>query len=251
MTPPIDFFQEIIETSIPMAHKQSGKTLPLVIIGVVALAAGVILYSLLNDRTAADGSRTDSAATAAETEQLASLQETLNTTLALPVGFKTVNDFELQDAKGETITQAVLDDKWSLMFFGYTHCPDVCPITLQIMKNMVAKLESQGVEPPQIIFVTVDPVRDTAEVMDRYIAYFNEDFIGITGDQNRIHDMTSQLGIVASFTANKEDPDNYIVDHSASLLLVDPQRRLRAKVSPPLDVDNIISDYLNVTSSPS
>ena len=231
-----------------MNHTQSGKALPLVIIGVVALAAGIILYGLLNDRS---GSAGDSGASAEQAEQLAVLQESLNTTLALPVDFKTVNDFELMDANGEVITQAVLDDQWSLMFFGYTHCPDVCPITLQILKNMVAKLESQGQQAPQIIFVTVDPKRDTAEVMNQYIAYFNEDFIGITGEQNQIHDMTTQLGIVASFTANKEDPDNYIVDHSASLLLVDPQRRLRAKVSPPLDVDNIIADYLNVTSAPS
>ncbi len=234
-----------------MPNNQSGKALPLVIIAVVALAAGAILYGVLNNAPPADGAPGSAGASAADTEQLASLQETLNTTLALPIGFKTVEDFELTDANGETITQAALDDKWSLMFFGYTHCPDVCPITLQIMKNMVAKLEAQGTEAPQIIFVTVDPARDTAEVMNQYIAYFNEDFIGITGDQNRIHDMTSQLGIVASFTANDEDPDNYIVDHSASLLLIDPQRRLRGKVSPPLDVDNIISDYLNVTSAPS
>lgn len=232
-----------------MNNKQSGSALPLVIIGVVALAAGIVLYSLLNGKSSSDDAAVDPAAAAAEAQQLATLQETLNTTLALPVDFKTVADFELMDANGEPLTQAVLDDKWSLMFFGYTHCPDVCPITLQIMKNMVTKLESLNEPVPQIIFVTVDPARDTAEVMKNYIAYFNDDFIGITGEKNKIHDMTRQLGIVASFTANDEDPDNYIVDHSASLLLVDPQRRLRAKVSPPLDVDNIISDYLNVISS--
>ncbi|MGQ7843622.1 SCO family protein [Granulosicoccus sp. 3-233] len=234
-----------------MANTQSGKALPLVIIAVVALAAGAILYGFLNGSPSSDGSSSAPMAAAADSEQLASLQETLNTTLALPIDFKSVEAFELQDANGNTVTESILDDRWSLMFFGYTHCPDVCPITLQIMKNMVTKLESQGREAPQIIFVTVDPVRDTAEVMKRYIDYFNEDFIGITGEQNRIHDMTRQLGIVASFTANDEDPENYIVDHSASLLLVDPQRRLRGKVSPPLDVDNIIADYLNVTSSPS
>lgn len=232
-----------------MAHNQSGKALPLVIIGVVALVAGAFLYTLLNDSSDSTGAA--SAQAAAEAQQLASLQETLKTSLALPVDFRTVADFELLDANNETITQAVLDDRWSLMFFGYTHCPDVCPITLQIMKNVVSKLESQGQQAPQIIFVTVDPARDTAEAMKQYVNYFNEDFIGITGDQNMIHEMTSKLGIVASFTANEEDPDNYIVDHSASLLLVDPQRRLRAKVSPPLDADNIISDYLNLIAAPS
>lgn len=231
-----------------MAYKQSGKALPLVIIGVVAIAAGAFLYNVLDQPA---GSTDGSADSAANAQQLATLQESLKTTLALPVDFKTVAEFELEDANGELITQAALDDRWSLMFFGYTHCPDVCPITLQILKNVVAKLETQGQETPQIIFVTVDPARDTAEVMKQYVSYFNEDFIGITGEQARIHDMTSKLGIVASFTANNENPDNYIVDHSASLLLIDPQRRLRAKVSPPLEADNIISDYLNVVAAPS
>ena len=182
---------------------------------------------------------------------MVALQETLTTSLALPTDFKSVADFELQDVNGEPITQAVLDDKWSLMFFGYTQCPDVCPITLQILKNVVTQLEEQGKEAPQIVFVSVDPVRDTSEVMKKYIAYFDERFVGITGDMNKVHAMTSALGIVASFTANEDDPDNYLVDHSASMLLIDPQRRLRAKVTPPLEVDNIISDYLNIVAAPS
>ena len=169
----------------------------------------------------------------------------------MPIDFKTVADFELQDVNGESVTQAVLDDKWSLMFFGYTHCPDVCPITLQIMKNVVSQLEEQGKEAPQIIFVSVDPVRDTSEVMKQYINYFDERFVGITGDMNKIHEMTTALGIVASFTVNDKDPENYVVDHSASLLLVDPQRRLRAKVSPPLEAENIIADYLTLVAAPS
>ena len=68
---------------------------------------------------------------------------------------------------------------------------------------------------------------------------------------NKVHEMTSALGIVASFTANEKDPDNYLVDHTASMLLIDPQRRLRAKVTPPLEAENIISDYLNIVAAPS
>lgn len=220
----------------------STKALPLVIVGVIAVTAGAFLYTLLNNGS--DGDQ-------AQAQQLASLQESLNTSMALPLDFRQVADFELLDQNGEAITQAALEDKWSLLFFGFTHCPDVCPITLQILKNVVSKLEEQGQTPPQIVFVTVDPKRDTPEVMKNYVNFFNEDFIGITGDQTRIHELTSQLGIVYAFTANDEDPENYSVDHTASMLLVDPQRRLRAKVSPPLEADHIIADYLNVVAAPS
>ena len=228
-----------------MANTQSGKALPLVIIAAIALVAGFLVYSQINGDQLSTGTSPE------DSEQMIALQESLTTSLALPTDFKSVADFELQDVNGEVITQAVLDGKWSLMFFGYTHCPDVCPITLQILKNVVTQLEEQGKEAPQIIFVSVDPVRDTSEVMKQYINYFDERFIGITGDMNKVHAMTSALGIVASFTANEDDPDNYVVDHSASMLLIDPQRRLRAKVTPPLEVDNIISDYLNIVAAPS
>ncbi len=228
-----------------MANTQSGKALPLVIIAAIALVAGFLVYSQIN------GEQMSTAASPEDSEQMVALQESLTTSLALPTDFKSVPEFELQDANGELITQAVLDDKWSLMFFGYTKCPDVCPITLQILKNVVTQLEEQGKEAPQIVFVSVDPVRDTSDVMKQYIAYFDERFVGITGDRNKVHEMTSALGIVASFTANEEDPDNYLVDHTASMLLIDPQGRLRAKVTPPLEAQNIISDYLNIVAAPS
>ena len=120
------------------------------------------------------------------------------------------------------------------------------------MKNVVEKLTELDVQTlPQVVFVSVDPVRDTSEVMKNYIGYFNESFVGVTGDVNSLHDMTRALGIVASFTANEADPDNYIVDHTASLLLIDPQRRVRAKITPPHEADTIVTDYLTLISAPS
>lgn len=228
-----------------MSEKTSTRVLPLAIIGVVAIVAGAVAYALLN------GGDDETAAQAEQARQLAVVQEDLSTSLALPLDFRKVNDFELVDANGETITQENLKGHWNLLFFGFTHCPDVCPITLQVLKNVVAKLEAEDKTPPQIVFVSVDPKRDTPEAMKRYIDFFNEDFIGITGEQTEIHAMTSHLGIVYSFTANDEEPENYSVDHSASMLLVDPELRLRAKVSPPLEVDNIINDYLTVVGAPS
>lgn len=221
--------------------------LPIILVCVVALGAGVaasVLFS--NNQSGAPAS----AGSNQNAKALASLQESLKTSIALPLDFKTVPDFQLLDVNAENIDQTVFDDKWSIVFFGYTHCPDVCPITLQIMKNVTSKVAEKNGEMPQIVFVSVDPVRDTSEVMKNYISFFNEEFIGITGELKDVHTMTRSLGIVASFTANKDDPENYLVDHTASLLLIDPQRRLRAKISPPHVAETIAEDYLMMINTP-
>lgn len=223
---------------------------PLLLVAVAAMAIGAVTFNLLSGNPATSD-QGELQSTNADNIALAALQDNLQTSLALPTDFRTIQDFELQNVNAQPITQEVFDDKWSLVFFGFTHCPDVCPITLQIMKEVVAKVEEQGKEPPQIVFVSIDPARDTADIMKKYIGYFSDDFIGITGDVNKIHELSSSLGIVASFTANETEPENYGVDHTASLLLVDPQRRLRAKVTPPHEAEKISADYLTMISAPS
>lgn len=224
--------------------------LPIMVVAITAIILGAATFGLLSGKS--DQGLTDSTQSSnSSNEALAALQENLVTSLALPTNFRTVQEFELLDVDGQTLSQTVFEDQWSLVFFGFTHCPDVCPITLQVMKDVVTKLEEQQHVPPQIVFVSIDPVRDTADVMKKYIAYFNEDFVGITGDVNKVHALTSSLGIVASFTANEDDPENYGVDHTASLLLIDPQKRVRAKVTPPHDANKIIADYLTMISTPS
>lgn len=226
--------------------------LPLIVIGLCALAAGIIV-SLQLSSPSGQGEQASASGVqpASEDAALASIQDALKTSIALPLDFKQVPDFQLQDVNGAPITQAVFEGRWSVVFFGYTHCPDVCPITLQVMKNVASKLAENGHPQPQVVFVSVDPVRDTPDIMKNYISYFNEDFVGITGDINDVHALTRSLGIVASFTANKDDPDNYIVDHTASLLLIDPEKRLRAKISPPHVADTIAEDYLTLIGAPS
>ena len=229
---------------------QTGNVMPLVLVAVAAMVVGAVTFNLLSGKPA-DAQPGAQQSTNADNIALATLQENLQTSLALPIDFRAIEEFELLDVNGQPITQDVFNDSWSLVFFGFTHCPDVCPITLQVMKDVVKGIEEQGQEPPQIVFVSIDPARDTADIMKQYIGYFSDEFVGITGDVNKIHEFSSSLGIVASFTANETDPDNYGVDHTASLLLVDPQRRLRAKVTPPHEAPKIIADYLTMISAPS
>lgn len=224
---------------------------PMLLIGAIALLAGIIVAGQFSKGDTASSQTAMSGSSQADKQELQKIQSALKTSIALPLTFKTVPDFELLDVDAAPITQAVFDDRWSIVFFGYTHCPDVCPITLQIMKNVVAKVAEQQQTQPQIVFMSVDPVRDTSEIMKNYISFFDKEFVGITGDMNAVHSLTSSLGIVASFTANSEDPENYIVDHTASLLLIDPQKRVRAKISAPHVAETIVADYLTLIGAPS
>lgn len=182
--------------------------------------------------------------TAADETQLAAVQEQLTHTIVLPEDFRTVPEFTLQGTDGEALDASFLDEQWTLAFFGYTYCPDVCPITLQVMKEVVARLDSERHDPMQVAFFTVDPARDTAERMREYVGFFDEDFVGVTGELTPVLELTRSLGIVASFTAVDGQPDDYLVDHTASMLLIDPQRRVRAKFNAPHQIDSIVADYL-------
>lgn len=214
--------------------------IPLVIGAAIGIGAG--LYARQSESPAASTIGGDDAA-------LAELQTRMQNTLVLPEDFRTVPAFSLLGKDGEAVDETLLDGQWTAAFFGYTYCPDVCPITLQIMKDVVAGLEADTIEPMQVAFFTVDPVRDTAERMNEYIGFFDEDFRGITGELNGVLELTRALGIVASFTANDEDPDNYLVDHTASMLLIDPQRRVRARFRAPHDASTIIADYREIVAA--
>ena len=178
--------------------------------------------------------------------KLHAIQANLKNSQVLPDDFKRIPDFSLLDGDGQQLTADIMDGQWNMLFFGYTHCPDVCPVTLSVMKSVIAELDVRQADPMQVLFISVDPVRDTPDVMKKYVAYFNEEFVGVSGELNAINDLTSALGIVASFTANDEDPNNYTVDHTASMLLVDPQRQIRAKFNAPHEVSSIVDDYLTL-----
>ncbi len=142
--------------------------------------------------------------------------------------------FTLTKQTGELYTEQQLKGKWSFFFFGYTFCPDICPTTLASLKNMGNHLSNHPEikKDTQYIFVTVDTERDTPEVLSRYIGYFGPDFTGLTGFRNSVDDLVKQFGAV--YIKEKEtSPGNYLVSHTSSVFLVDPQARIVASFSPP------------------
>lgn len=155
--------------------------------------------------------------------------------------------FSLQGPNG-AFGNGQLAGKWSFVFFGYTHCPDVCPTALSLLRDVRARLTADGVAAlPQVVFVSVDGARDSRELLDRYVPAFDPSFVGLRGSDEEIAPLVKALGVFYQ-RHEKEDPRNYTVDHSAAIYLIDPQGRLAAVFMPPLTPDVMAKDYRAVTT---
>lgn len=153
--------------------------------------------------------------------------------LQTPRQFSGVN---LIDESGEAFTEANLEGKWSLLFFGFTHCPDICPSTMADMNRLVDGLSEEERQRLQIVLVTVDPERDTPEQLRQYVHYFNPEFTGVTGDPNMIYRFATELGIAYT---KVEQGDSYTMDHTSSLVLINPRGHFHGYVRPPIDPDQL------------
>ena len=151
-----------------------------------------------------------------------------------------LDEFLLTADDDSVFSNQSLKDKWSLLFFGYTHCPDVCPLTLhqlaQANKELADKLDST----PDIIMVSVDPDRDTSEILQKYVRSFGENVSGVTGKNEELDKLTSQLGIF--YNANKHEGENYSVNHSAAVILINKNAEFHAVFSAPHSIEHFVSD---------
>ncbi len=155
--------------------------------------------------------------------------------------------FALLDQDGNAIDQGIFIGQWDLVFFGFTHCPDVCPLTLQVLADAKRQLAAEGVEPlPRIVLVSVDPERDTPEQMAQYVGYFGDGNLGITGELDEIRKLTNGLGI---WFEKSGSGDNYSVDHGAAVLAIDPDGQFRALFSAPHKAEDYVHDLPIVMSS--
>jgi len=154
--------------------------------------------------------------------------------------------FFLTDHMGKPFAINSLSRKWTFMFFGYTNCPDICPLALVNFNGLYHNLAKGGdLLNTQFVFISVDPQRDTVTELKKYITFFNKDFIGVTGKLEIIESLTRPLGIayrrVPGGTA-----DRYLVDHTASFLLIDPLGRMLATFLPPHNVEQIAEDFRGI-----
>ena len=153
---------------------------------------------------------------------------------------KPLTAFALTDHKNRVFDLASLKGKWSFLFFGFTHCPDICPTTLAVLaraRDNIAK-NTVGADDIQFVFISVDPNRDTASKLRQYVDYFDTTFLGVTGNDAQIGNLAGQLG-AAYQVAIKPGMENYPVYHSAAVFLLDPRARYHAVFTPPHDAEAI------------
>ncbi len=148
--------------------------------------------------------------------------------------------FSLIDQDGRPFDRADMQGQWRLVFFGFTHCPDICPATLQQLAIARNRVVESGEAYPGIVLVSVDPQRDTPAALKSYVSHFGDDVTGLTGTLDSLTELTRPLGI---YFAMSGDPDgDYGVDHSSVVLLIDDEANWRAVFSAPHDVDSFVSD---------
>lgn len=132
----------------------------------------------------------------------------------------------LRDHNGKPVTLDSFKGKAVVLFFGYTHCPDVCPTTLSDLKAALKLLGPKAAGRVQVLFVTVDPERDTPEVLRQYVPYFDPSFLGLTGTPEEVAEAAREFKV--HFSKHTESgASGYLMDHTAASYILDPQGRIR------------------------
>ncbi|WP_374438457.1 SCO family protein [Pseudomonas panipatensis] len=166
-------------------------------------------------------------------------QHRLDPTVMLDAGIvllpqtRSVPSLQFQDQDGKAFDTANLKGRWSLLFFGYTFCPDVCPTTLAQLRELQGKLPPEVSKQLQVIFVSVDPHRDTPARLKEYLGFFNAGFQGLVGSDENIQKLANAVSI-PYIPADTSKP-NYTVDHSGNLVIVGPDGTQHGFIRAPLN----------------
>jgi len=149
---------------------------------------------------------------------------------------RALTPFKLIDQRRHDFRLEQFNGKWSLVFFGYTNCPDVCPNTLGVLKQAYIDMQALKMKLPQVVFVSVDPARDEPELLSDYVYYFDPSFVGVTGKKDQLDNLAKQLSAVylkAAGASGDIKKDDYLYDHSAAILLINPKAEFQAVFTAP------------------
>ena len=162
-----------------------------------------------------------------------------------------IGPFELTDDGGSAFDNQHLLGHWTLLYFGYTSCPDICPTTLAAVARAERLLRDSGhtdlLEHLQVVLVTVDPERDTGAMLHRYVTAFSADFIGVTGTTDAVAALATQLN--AAFMKVPGTDGGYVIDHTGNLVLIDPKGRYYAFMKLPHEPERIARAYTSIAKS--
>lgn len=161
---------------------------------------------------------------------------------------KAIADFSLIDHNNNSFTPDSIIDSWTFWFFGFTHCPDICPITLGTLSATVDRLKSQHniKDDIKIIFVSVDPERDEIAKLKTYTNAFSDHALGVTASPEQLEPFLKNMGIVAVKQSPKQESSDYLVDHSSSIFLIAPDTGISAVFGAPHNAEDITQDFLTI-----
>ncbi|CAN7153590.1 MULTISPECIES: SCO family protein [Pseudomonas] len=186
-----------------------------VLIALVALVLGLTVHKVLNNQRQADPT------------------QLLDAGIVLLPQSRTLPSISLTDQDGKPVAVNELKDKWSLLFFGYTFCPDICPTTLAQMRELKGLLPEAARNNLRVVLVSVDPNRDTPQQLKQYLGYFDPAFIGYTGELAAIQKLANAVSI--PFIPADTSKENYTVDHSGNLVVIGPDGTQRGFIRAPLN----------------
>ncbi len=179
-------------------------------------------------------------------EQTVDLSGRLEVATVLGGDDRPLPQFSLVDHDDKKFTKDNLTGEWSLVFFGFTHCPDICPATLAMLSQVTEDLDTTHADKLGIYMVTVDPERDKPAHLKNYVTYFNKDFVGVTGDTDQLGLVTKSLGAVARIQDHEKGATDYAVDHSSHMALINPKGNLYAIFTAPHEPGQIMHDLKQI-----
>jgi protein SCO1/2 len=152
---------------------------------------------------------------------------------------RTVPDLSLTDQDAQPLSLSQLKGKWTVLFFGYTFCPDICPTTLAQLRQIKSELPSEAVDKMRIVLVSVDPDRDTPQQLKQYLGYFDKQFIGLRAPVDTLQKLANAVSI-PYIPADTSKP-GYTVDHSGNLALLGPDGTQRGFIRAPLNSQKLVA----------
>ena len=192
-----------------------------ILVALVAVILGLTVNKVLNGRS--EGNPT----------------ELIDAGIILLPQSRTVPALEMTDENGQPVMMDELKGKWSLLFFGYTFCPDICPTTLAQLRQVKSELPKEAVERLQVVLVSVDPNRDTPTQLKQYLGYFDKDFRGLTGSLDNLQKLANAVSI--PFIPADTSKPNYTVDHSGNLALLGPDGKQRGFIRAPFNNQKLVA----------
>jgi protein SCO1/2 len=150
-----------------------------------------------------------------------------------------VPDLQMTNQDGQPVSLGSLKDKWTLLFFGYTFCPDICPTTLAQLRQIKSELPEDAAAKLRVVLVSVDPNRDTPQQLKTYLGYFDKQFVGLTTPVENIQKLANAVSI--PFIPADTSKPNYTVDHSGNLALLGPDGTQRGFIRAPLNNQKLVA----------